>query len=232
VTELSRRELQQRFPQHQNIAADHIAIWDPEAGLAHPEAGIIAAVQAAREAGATAYENTKVTAIDLVDGGAIITTPTRRFRVAQVVVTTGAWLGKLVPELPLKPLRTPMMWFEPVAGEEASFALDKFPTFIRAVEGGNWIWGHGSGEGFGVKIGPDRDPNFHETDPDTVDRYVSAADWKLVSELVAEALPYADRPDRTVRALARLLRDATCHRLSVGTLADAARLVRTLPAAP
>ena len=49
-----------------------------------------------------------------------------------------------------------------------------------------------------------------------------------VGELVAEALPYADRPDRTVRALARLLRDATCHRLSVGTLADAARLVRTL----
>jgi hypothetical protein len=53
-----------------------------------------------------------------------------------------------------------------------------------------------------------------------------------IGELLAEALPYADRRDRTVRALARLLRDASCHRLRVGTLAGAAHLIRTLPAAP
>lgn len=189
IKEMTRAEVEQRFPEHRNLDPRYVAIWDPEAGLVHPEAGIIAATQAAREAGATLYENTKVTDIELVEGGAIITTPTRRFKAAQVVVATGAWLGKLVPELPLKPLRTPMMWFRPRAGHEAAFTLDRFPTFIRAVAADNWIWGHGSGEGFGIKIGPDRDPNFHETDPDTINRYISAADWQLVSQLVAQALP-------------------------------------------
>jgi sarcosine oxidase len=192
VIRLSRSELQARFPQHQNLAPDHMSIRDPEAGVVHPEAGVVAAVNAARVAGATVYTDTKVTEIVLVDGGAVVTTPTGRFVVPQVVVTTGAWLNKLVPDLPLTPPRTPMMWFEPADRNDRSFRLESFPTFIRAVDAGNWIWGHGSGEGFAVKVGPDRDPNFREVDPDTVDRGISPADWNLVSELVAKALPGLD----------------------------------------
>ncbi|KLK89667.1 hypothetical protein AA309_29950 [Microvirga vignae] len=189
ITRLTRNELQQRFPQHQNLAPDHVGIWDPEAGVVHPEAGISAAVDAARAAGATIYTDTKVTGIELIDGGVVVTTPTGRFTVAQVVVTTGAWLNKLVPNLPLTPLRTPMMWFEPADKNDPSFRLESFPTFIRAVDADNWIWGHGSGDGFAVKVGPDRDPNFREVDPDTIDRGISPVDWRLVSELVSKALP-------------------------------------------
>ena len=192
VTKLTRQQLAERFPQHENLAPDYVAVWDPEAGLAHPEAGIIAAVNAARDAGAEIYTDTKVTAIDLVDDGVLITTATRSFRVRQVAVTTGAWLNKLVPELPLQPLRTPLMWFQPKDRADRAFALDKFPTFIRAVTDTNWIWGHGSGEGFGIKIGPDKDPNFYEVDPDTINRGVSEADWHLVSELIATAFPRID----------------------------------------
>ncbi len=189
IVELSRSETERRFPQHAGLAADHVAVWDPEAGVVHPEAGIRAAVQAARGAGATIYENTKVTDIALEADGVVLETATRAFRVKQVVVTTGAWLNKLVPEMPIKPLRTPMMWFRAKPGNEESFALTRFPTFIRAVDHQNWIWGHGHGEGFGVKVGPDRDPNFRETDPDAIDRGISAADWELVSSLIERALP-------------------------------------------
>jgi sarcosine oxidase len=192
VTRLSREELQCRFPQHQNLAEDHVAVWDPEAGLVHPEAGIIAAVDAARDAGASIYTDTRVTGIELVEGGAVVRTATRDFRVAQVVVTTGAWLNKLVPSLPLKPLRTPMMWFKPKRDGSDAFTLEQFPVFIRAVDPENWIWGHGAGDGFGVKIGPDMDPNFHEVDPDTINRGISEADWRLVSKLIATALPDLD----------------------------------------
>jgi len=139
--------------------------------------------------GATIYTDTKVTGIELIDGGVVVTTPMRRFTVVQVVITTGAWLNKLVSELPLTPLRTPMMWFEPADRNDRSFRLESFPTFIRAVDADNWIWGHGSGESFGIKVGPDRDPNFRKVDPDTVGRGISPADWRLVSELVAKALP-------------------------------------------
>jgi sarcosine oxidase len=193
VERLSREQIARRFPQHRNLAADYVGLWDPEAGVVFPEAGVIAAAEAARAAGARIFSDTRVTAVALEPDAVLVSTATRDFRVRQAVVTTGAWLGKLVPELPLKPLRTPMTWFRPREGTEASFALEDFPTFIRAVDDGdNWIWGHGAGDGFGVKVGPDRDPNFYEVDPDRIDRGISAADWKLVSELVASALPDLD----------------------------------------
>lgn len=189
VEQLSRDQVAERFPAHASMQADHVAVWDPEAGVVHPEAGVIAAVDAARAAGAQIYTDTKVTGIDLVEGGVVVHTPTRDFTVAQVVVTTGAWLGKFVPELPLDPWRTPMTWFAPKQADDPTFGLEKFPVFIRAVDGDNWIWGHGAGDGFEVKIGPDRDPNFLTVDPDTIDRYIHPRDHALVSELVEQAFP-------------------------------------------
>jgi len=189
VVRLTREELQQRLPQHRNPKLDHIGIWDPEASVAHPEAGINPAVDAARAAGATIYTDTMVKGIELIDGGVIVTAPMHRFTVDQVVVTAGAWLNKLVSELPLTPLRRPIMWFKPADRSDPSFGLENFPTFIHAVNAENWFWGHGSGNGFAVKVGPDRDPNYREVDPDTIDRGISPAGWKLVSELVSKALP-------------------------------------------
>jgi sarcosine oxidase len=189
IERLTIDQLTERFPQHQNLADGTVGIWDPEAGIAHPEAAITAAAVAARAAGAKIYTGTKVTAIDLVDGGAVVRTATGAFTVRQVVVTTGAWLGKLVPELELDPTRTPMTWFAPADPADGSFSLERFPVFIRAIDHETWIWGHGAADHNGVKIGPDRDDNFVTCDPDEVDRGVSAKDHALVSELIRTALP-------------------------------------------
>jgi len=193
IREVPRDELAVSHPQHQGLAPDHLAIWDPEAGVVRPEAGVIAACAAASAAGATLYYDAAVADIELIAGGARVTTSTRTFTVAQVVVTTGAWLGKLVPELPLEPIRTPMTWFAPKAAGDDSFELRNFPIFIRQVADDNWIWGHGSAaDEHGVKVGPDRDPNFSSVDPDTIDRSVSPVDSRLISELVETALPGLD----------------------------------------
>ncbi|PZS31388.1 MAG: N-methyl-L-tryptophan oxidase [Pseudonocardiales bacterium] len=189
VERWTRDQLVERFPQHQNLAEGSVGVWDPEAGVVHPEAAIVAAVHAARAAGAEIYPDTRVTAVDLVDGGAVVRTTAGSFTVRQVVVTTGAWLGKLVPGLGLTPMRTPMTWFDPADPADDSFTLDGFPVFIRAVDQDNWIWGHGAADSNGVKIGPDHDDNFTAVDPDRVDRGISAKDHALVSELVSKALP-------------------------------------------
>ena len=193
IREVSRDELAVAHPQHQGLAPGHLAIWDPEAGVVRPEAGVVAACAAAAAAGATLHSDAAVAGIELIPGGVRVRTSTRTFTVAQVVVTTGAWLGKLVKELPLEPVRTPMTWFQPKAAGDDSFALDKFPIFIRQVADDNWIWGHGSAaDEHGVKVGPDQDPNFTAVDPDTIDRSISAVDSRLVSELVEAALPGLD----------------------------------------
>lgn len=189
VEELDRAKVVERFPGHETMPEHYVGVWDPEAGVVHPEAGVIAAVDAARAAGARIYSDTRVTEIELIDGGVRVTTPTREFITRQVVVTTGAWLGKFVPELPLDPWRTPMTWFSPKDDSDTTYGLDNFPVFIRAVDDDNWIWGHGSGDGFAIKVGPDRDPNFESIDPDQIDRYIHPKDHELVSSLVSQAFP-------------------------------------------
>jgi sarcosine oxidase len=201
VRSLSAGELGAQYPQHAEVPGDHVAVWDPMAGVVRPEAGVIAATQAAAAAGATVYADTRVESVELVDDGTVIVTPTRSFRVRQAVVTAGAWLDKLVPELPLEPIRTPMTWFAPRNGG-GEFELERFPIFIRGVADDNWIWGHGAADGFDVKVGPDQDPNFYAVDPDTIDRGISAADSSLISSLVSLALPGLDpTPTRTTTCM-------------------------------
>lgn len=208
VERLTREQLATRFPQHQHLAAGTVGVWDPEAGVVHPETAIITAVAAARAAGAEIYTDTPVTAIGLLDGGVVIRTATRSFTVGQVVVTTGAWLDKLVPALELDPRRTLMTWFEPADPDDDSFSLEKFPVFIRALDRENWIWGHGSADSYGVKVGPDRDENFVAVDPDRIDRDISARDYALISELVSKALPGLNpTPTRIITCMVTHSRD-------------------------
>ncbi|MFC0548238.1 N-methyl-L-tryptophan oxidase [Kutzneria chonburiensis] len=189
VEELSADQLGARFPAHQGLPADHVGVWEPTGGLIRPEAAIRAAVATARTAGAVVYENTRVTEIDVLDDGAVVRTPTRDFRVEQVVVTAGPWVAKLLPELPLEPVRMPTTWFRPT-GDVEPFALKNFPSFIRELGHGKAIWGHGFQDGPDVKLGlEDGGGNFKPIDPDTTDRGVTPADWHTLTGLLATAVP-------------------------------------------
>ncbi len=202
VAELTSRELAARYPQHADVPAEHIAVWDPLAGVGRPEDAVLAAVRAAEVGGATVYTGTAVTAVELVDHGVLIRTPTREFHARQAVVTAGPWLGKLVPDLPLQPLRTPMTWFA-TRGSADDYDLQAFPVFIRSLPDGSRLWGHGAIDGYPVKVGPSDDPAVHQpTDPDRCERGISADDYQLVSRLVAAALPGLDPvPVRTTTCM-------------------------------
>jgi sarcosine oxidase len=189
VERLTRGQLVERFPQHQNLAPDVVGVWDPEAGVVVPEVAIVAAVAAARNAGATVHTGSRVEAIELVDDGAVVHTAERAYRVRQVAATAGAWLGKLVPGLDLTPIRTPMTWFAPADPADTSFALPNFPVFIRTLDDQHALWGHGAADSYGIKVGAERDTRHMTVDPDTIERGTSARDHELVSRLIRQALP-------------------------------------------
>jgi sarcosine oxidase len=191
VRTLDAGELTDRFPQHAGVPDHHLAIWDPLAGVARPEDGVLAAVAAGTEAGATIHPHTAVTGIDLAGDGVLVRTPARDFRVRQAVVTAGPWLGKLVPELPLDPVRTPMTWFG-ARDKPASFVLDAFPVFIRELPDGTGIWGHGAVDGHPPKVGLSNDATLSRIDPDQCDRTITPADYRQLSRVVRAALPGLD----------------------------------------
>jgi sarcosine oxidase len=191
VRTLSASQIRKEFPQHAAVTDDDVAIFDPAAGIARPEAAVVAATTAAVAAGARLLTHTGVDEITVVDAGVRIRTAARNFVVGQAIITPGPWLSQLMPTLPMLPTRTPLTWFRPAHDPEA-FAADRFPAFIRDLGNGNRIWGHGSDEGHGVKVGPEDDPHYSLVNPDLIDRAIGPEDYALVSQLVSENLPGLD----------------------------------------
>jgi sarcosine oxidase len=221
VQQLSHAELVARQPQYAGLAPDDVAVWDPGAGICYPERNVRAQAAAAQRAGADIYPHTMVTGIDAAPGGVTVRTPTVEFRAAQVVVAAGAWLGTLVPGLPLAPRRTPQYWFKPQDPGSEEFTLDRFPAFIWERPGGGGLWGHGSAEDFGIKIGPENAATSDTVgfDPEEMDRYIYLeADIDKVTSYVAQALPGLD--PRPAKVIPCVVTDSPDEQFLIGQLPD------------
>jgi sarcosine oxidase len=206
VAELGHEELIARQPQYRGLTPGDVAVWDPGAGICYPERNVRAHVAAAARLGADVYPHTMVTAVEPDRARVTVRTATVDFEASQVVVAAGAWLGSLLPGLPLAPRRLPQYWFRPLDGNSAEFILDRFPAFIWERGDGDHLWGHGSAEDYGVKIGLDgaaQRPGDAGIDPEEMDRYIHlGADVEELSSCVARALPGLDpRPAKVIPCL-------------------------------
>ncbi|SDS19196.1 N-methyl-L-tryptophan oxidase [Agrococcus carbonis] len=190
VERLDGAALAARAPAHARLDDGDVALWDPEAGVLRPEAAIVAAVDAARAAGARVRTGERVLAVEPDAEGVTIRLAGASLRVRRAVVTAGPWLPQLVPGLPITPHRVVMTWFDARDGHDAS--VDRLPVFIRSVPGTggqHWIWGHGALPGDLAKVGPEFDGPFDADDPDAIDREVHAGETDGIRDLVAAALP-------------------------------------------
>ena len=218
VAELSNAELLARQPQYAGLAPTDVGVWDPGAGICYPERNIRAQTAAAERLGADVYPHTMVTGIEASRDGVTVHTPTVDMRAAQVVVAAGAWLGSLVPGLSLAPRRTPQYWFRPRDPESKEFTLDRFPAFIWERHDGAGMWGHGSADDYGIKIG--LEPAFTDRtaiDPEEMDRYIHLdTDVGELTSQVARALPGLE--PRPARVIPCLITDSSDGQFLVGRL--------------
>jgi sarcosine oxidase len=185
---LTAGELRRRFPQH-TVADSDVAVTDPAAGVLRPERAIVAAMHKARSGGAQVLENVRVIAIEPHADGVTVHTAARSFRVGELILSAGAWAGRLLPppEFHHRVRRSVMIWFEPCEGWASQFAPEKFPIFVRDIPNSG-AWGVPAIDGPLVKIGPKNHPRI-ETDPETIDRATYAADAAPASEYVERYLP-------------------------------------------
>jgi glycine/D-amino acid oxidase-like deaminating enzyme len=112
------------------------------------------------------------------DDGVIVATAKGTYEADHLIVTAGAWAGKVLAdlEMPLQVTRKPVMWFH--ADTRSLYTPDAFPGFIMK-DGDHEFYGLPAVGDDSLKIGIHND--FNVVDPDEIDRNVNPED--LIPEL-------------------------------------------------
>lgn len=161
---LSASEVAARFPAF-HLGPDEVALYEPQAGILLPEACIEAHLRGAKARGAELHFEEPVEHWEVRGDRVIVRTPRATYEAGALVVTAGAWLGRLLEELrlPLVVERQVVVWFRPLVPEW--FGPDRFPIFIWQTPDG-FFYGIPAFRGRGFKAA--RHHGGELTDPDRV----------------------------------------------------------------
>jgi sarcosine oxidase len=182
--ELSAAAVRARYPAYA-VPDDHAAIYEPRAGFLAPEAAVEAALRLATEAGAELRFDEPVLELD----GGTLRTGRGTYVAERVVVSAGAWLPELLPELAgaFSVARQPLLWLAPRQPE--LFTPERFPIFVWEWEPGWAFYGFPDvGEGFKVAV----HHHGERTTPGAADRELRAADEEAIRVLVERFFPAGD----------------------------------------
>jgi sarcosine oxidase len=187
--ELSGAALAQRAP-GLRASAGTVAIWEPHAGVLLPELAVATFLKLATRSGAEIHTEEPLAQWAAEGDGVSVTTPRGDYHADRLVLTLGAWTSKLVPDLgvPLKAERQVMHWFRPKPGS-AGMGPERIGCFMWEYERGH-IWYAVPDMGDGFKAGIHHDGVA--SDPDEVERRISARDIERVSTRVREMVPDAN----------------------------------------
>jgi sarcosine oxidase len=184
---LSREAMAERYPQH-NLRSDDCAVFDPHGGALRTDRAVTAAVAAAQANGATVLSNTPVDGLRETADGVVVTSGDQSWTFENVIVSSGGWSRKLVPDYLRDKTQTRrifLSWF--VAKDASEFSPERFPIFIR-ISGERSMYGAPAVDGVTVKATLDGRgaPTPH---PDAVPRELTSAEIAETTETVREFFP-------------------------------------------
>ena len=139
---LDHDDLRRRFPQFR-FPADHIALWEPGAGFVRPEFTTLAHLKLAVAAGASIQDETCVTDWRATDSGFEVETSRGSVTAERLVLTAGAWTGRLLKPMSsmLQVTRQPTIWFEASATQRAAHTGPALPVWLIDQHDGTAVYG-------------------------------------------------------------------------------------------
>jgi sarcosine oxidase len=182
---LSAAEAARQYPVFKLTERDRV-YHDDSGGFLHPEACIAAHLQVAEREGAMLRYHERV--LDFQEGEFItVRTQLGSYEARRVIVAVGPWLPAFLPstfEARLRVTRQVMYWF-PVRkdyDQPEAFAPERLPVFIWQLPAPQSIYGFPAIDGLekGVKIATEQ--YDFSTDPEAVNRSVSAEETKVMFE--------------------------------------------------
>jgi sarcosine oxidase len=193
---LTSAALTERHPGYQ-LPPGHLALFQPQGGFLLPERCISTHVEGALAAGADIRARERVIDWKPMGDGVRVTTDRDVYDAGRLVLTAGAWMASLVPELMdlAQPERQVLGWFAPL--EPELFTPQRFPVFNLMVPEGRY-YGFPQFDVPGFKIGL-----YHhleeQVDPDDFQREANAIDEAPLREVTARYFPAANGPTMALR---------------------------------
>ncbi|HZP87443.1 MAG TPA: N-methyl-L-tryptophan oxidase [Burkholderiales bacterium] len=168
---------------------DMVGVLEPRAGVLFPERCIEAHLELARAAGADVRVNDPVVRWDCDDHGVRVVTREGVHSAHRLVITAGAWLPELVPELApyFQVERQTLYWFSPCAPTDV-FDPQRCPVHLWQFDGRQFFYGFPD-LGDGVKVA--RHHAGSTATAETIDRHVSDAEIDDILQLVDRFVPAA-----------------------------------------
>ncbi len=217
IEQLSPAEAGARYPGIR-LPDDHAVLLEPDAGYLCVEACVGAHLDVARSNGAMLLAETPVRHIDIQPHSVRIQTDKEVFLAPKLVVTAGAWTGRLLERLAvhLTPSRKFVGWFDVAPG---AYLVDRgYPCFYVELPQGSF-YGFPSLDGRVIKVAEHSGVDA-VADPSLVDRTCRPDDLPRLTEFLQQVLP---------QATPRLARHSVClYTMSP----DSHFIVDRLPLAP
>lgn len=186
---LSAEEVHARFPALRPTR-EMVGVYEPRAGIVFPEDCVAAHLNMARKGGAHTRLNEPVLNWEANGSGVQVQTIEGKFSAKKLIISAGAWLPRLVPELARHFVveRQVLQWFEAKSSPEI-FRPDRCPIHIWTYGSKHFFYGFPD-LGQGIKIA-----KHHEgipSNPDQVDRTVHENEVAEMRQLLDTFLPEAN----------------------------------------
>lgn len=137
VEEMDARAVMARWPEIR-VPDDYRAIFEPASGVLRSELAVETWIRLAREAGAAQLFNCPVSTIHPQSHGVTVETIEGEYSGKKLLVSAGTWVTRLLPELPVQPVRKVFAWFQ-ADGRYSS--KNNFPAFTGELANGDQFYG-------------------------------------------------------------------------------------------
>ncbi len=191
-------QIKLQFPAF-NLSEEMVGIWEPRAGVLFPEKCIETFLELAGNSGAKLNFNETVLNFTADKNEVTVKTDKGIYKTEKLIISSGAWLNKLIPELklPLYIERQVLFWFD--TNNSKNFNLEKFPIFIWEYETDKIFYGFpDTGDGLKVAFYHGGDKLFNA---DVINREICEKEIDSIKEVMMKYFPDASN---------KLLNSAVC----------------------
>ncbi|NUO03136.1 MAG: N-methyl-L-tryptophan oxidase [Saprospiraceae bacterium] len=195
IRELSDWQLSAAYPQFR-VPENYTTLLEPDAGFISPEKAILLYVEQAIHYGAAIRTKEKISGWEQTRTGVTVSTDKGQYTADKIILTAGAWAGKLLPGLASRftVTRQTLAWMIP--SEWKPYEYGHFPCWVIADAAKPSIY-YGFpalpvgafGGPIGLKIGHHAHGN--PTDPDAVNRKIMPEEESNLIEALNQFIPGA-----------------------------------------